>query len=68
MKKNDFQLMDMIMSNKDRYTILVDNDVVWIQDNKKDSDGDDYWISFNEYGYNLIPTLFEYLGVKSDFV
>jgi hypothetical protein len=68
MKKTDQQLMKMILSDKDRYTIIVDNDAVWIQDNTKDSDDDDYWVAFNEYGYNLIPTIFNTIGVKSEFI
>jgi hypothetical protein len=65
---NDDQLMKMVLSDKERYTIVVDNDVVWIQDNTKDSDDDDHWVGFNEYGYHLIPTIFKHLGVKAEFV
>lgn len=68
MNKSDKELMKMILADKDRYTIIVDNDAVWIQDNTKDYADDDYWIGFNEYGYNLIPIIFKSIGVKSEFV
>jgi hypothetical protein len=68
MELTDDQLMEIILHNKDRYKIVVDNDVVWVQDNEKDEEDEDYWVAFNEYGYNLIPTIFKHLGVKADFV
>lgn len=60
--------MQMILADKERYTIVVDNDAVWIQDNQKDEDDENYWVGFNECGYYLIPIIFEVIGVKSELV
>jgi hypothetical protein len=33
-----------------------------------DTDDDSIGCSFNDFGYHLLPTLFEFIGLKSDFV
>lgn len=66
--KTDQELMQMILADKERYTIVVDNDAVWIQDNQRDEEDENYWVGFSEYGYYLIPVIFEAIGVKSEFV
>ncbi|MEK4006443.1 hypothetical protein [Paenibacillus sp. FSL H3-0333] len=67
-KMTDEQLLKRVLFDKERYSIVVDNDVVWVQDNEKNSNDDDFWTGFNEYGYELIPTIFEVIGVKAEFV
>jgi hypothetical protein len=62
---HDKDLLDKIMKNKKRYSIVVDNDAVHVQDNDND---DAEWATFEQYGYHFIVELFEYLGFDSDYV
>lgn len=34
-KMTDEQLLKRVLFDKERYSIVVDNDVVWVQDNEK---------------------------------
>ncbi|OME55484.1 hypothetical protein BSK59_13490 [Paenibacillus odorifer] len=68
MNSHDKELMDKIMKDKERYGIHVDNDVVWVQDNELDSSDKNFWIGFYEYGDDLLKSLFEYIGFKSEYV
>jgi hypothetical protein len=65
---HDKDLLDKIMKDKKRYSIVVDNDAVHVQDNQIDEGDDFYWVTFNEFGYHFIVGLFEYLGFDSDYV
>lgn len=68
MIKEDKELLDRVTANKQRYTILVDNDAVHVQDNTKSDEDEDYWETFSEYGYEFIVELFQYLGFDADYV
>lgn len=68
MTDNDNYKLDLIMDNKTRYSIRVNNDAVWIQDNELSDEDEDYWVGFDEYGYEFIASIFKYLGFDSDFV
>lgn len=51
----------------DEFKIEIDNDNVYINfgyDKNENSIG----VSFDEFGYHLLPTLFEFIGLESDFV
>jgi len=63
MNEKDKDLMDLIMSDKARYRIVVDNDSVWVEDITKNSEtvGD-----FTEFGYYLLVEVFKYLGLNAD--
>jgi hypothetical protein len=65
---HDKDLLDKIMKDKKRYSIVVDNDAVHVQDNQIDEDDDFYWVTFDEFGYHFIVALFEYLGFDSDYI
>ncbi len=65
---DDKNLLDKIMNDKTRYSIVVDNDAVYVQDNHCHPEDDSYWIGFDQYGYDFIVSLFEYFGFKSNFV
>lgn len=60
--------MNKIIENTKRYTILVDNDAIHVQDNRKNEEDEDYWETFEQYGYHFIVELFQYLGFDSDYV
>jgi uncharacterized protein YacL (UPF0231 family) len=68
MGEHDRELLNKIMKNKKRYSIIVDNDAVHVQDNQLNEDDDNYWVTFDEYGYHFIVDLFGYLGFDSDYV
>lgn len=68
LERTDQELMQMILTSRARYTIVVDNDAVWIQDNEKNESDEEHWVGFSEYGHNLIPTIFQAIGIKAEFV
>lgn len=62
-------LIDLKESEKlpEDFEIRIDNDDVYIffgYDKNDDSIG----CSFNEFGYHLLPVLFNFIGLNSDFV
>lgn len=63
--KHDKYLLGKIMQDKKRYEIIVDNDAVHIKDRQ---DEEEEWITFDQYGYDFIVSLFQYLGFDADFV
>jgi hypothetical protein len=66
--EKDKQLMDMIMADKDRYAVVVDNDSVWVEDKTKDEETEDVYVgSFSEFGYHLLVQIFRYLGLDADY-
>jgi hypothetical protein len=61
------ELMDLIMSDKNRYKIVVDNDSVWVEDTTKDAEREDTSIGhFTEFGYYLLVEVFQYLGLNAE--
>lgn len=63
----DEDWLNVLKYNRDenRYEIVVDRDVVWIQDNEKDEEDNEYWTAFDDYGYRLIATIFKHMGIKT---
>lgn len=59
-----------LLRNKDKYKCFVDNaDVYFIK--KEDINKDDlenYCISFNNFGYELLNEIFQALGIDSELV
>lgn len=58
-----------LLRNKDKYKCFVDNDDVYFI--KKDINKDDlenYCISFNNFGYELLNEIFQALGIDSELV
>jgi len=51
----------------DEFQIQIDNDNVYIHLGFDEND-DNIGVSFDEFGYYLLPTLFNYLGLESDLV
>ena len=65
--EKDKKLMDMIITNKNRYRVVVDNDSVWVEDKTRDEETEDVLIdTFSEFGYYFVVQLFKYLGVDAD--
>lgn len=63
---HDKYILDKMRKEKKRYKVIVDNDAVYVQDLQDEED--DNWIPFDQYGYEFIVSLFEYLGFQSEFV
>jgi hypothetical protein len=67
MNEKDKKLMDLIMSDKSKYKIVVDNDSVWVEDTTKDAEKEDINIGdFTENGYYLLVEVFQYLGLNAE--
>jgi hypothetical protein len=49
------------------FEIQIDNDDVYIHFGY-DEDDNSIGLSFDEFGYHLLPTIFNFIGLKSDFV
>ena len=49
------------------FEIQIDNDDVYIHFGY-DEDENSIGCHFDEFGYHLLPTLFDFIGLKSDFV
>ena len=59
-----------LLRNKDKYKCFVDNDDVYFikkGDINKD-DLENYCISFNNFGYELLNEIFQALGIDSELV
>ena len=59
-----------LLRNKDKYKCFVDNDDVYSikkEDINKD-DLENYCISFNNFGYELLNEIFQALGIDSELV
>lgn len=57
-----------LLRNKDKYKCFVDNDDVYFikkEDINKD-DLENYCISFNNFGYELLNEIFQALGIDSE--
>jgi len=65
MTKHDKDLLDIIMLDKERYTIRVDNDAVWVEDSNSSEGIEEFWEGFDDYGWHFIISIFEYLGFES---
>lgn len=59
-----------LLNNKDKYKCFVDNDDVYFikkEDINKD-DSENYCISFDNFGYELLNGIFQALGIDSELV
>ena len=59
-----------LLRNKDKYKCFVDNDDVYFikkEDINKD-DLENYCISFNNFGYELLNEIFQALGIDSELI
>ena len=66
MQISDKMMLDaLLIDKKDRYKVVVDNDCVWVED-KFNNRSESVVHTFNEFGYNFIVYLFNYLGVDCD--
>ena len=61
--RNTNEVLDFIMENKNNYYVTVDNDSVWVS---KKSD-DEFYISFDKFGYHLLVDVFNYFGIEADY-
>jgi hypothetical protein len=68
MNQEDNEMFDKLFSDKARYTLVFDNDAVFLQDNMLDSENDERWECFSEYGYEFAKTFADYLGLQTDYV
>jgi membrane-bound lytic murein transglycosylase MltF len=63
MNENDKKLMELLMQNKGKYRVYVENDSVSVFDEKEELIGD-----FSEFGYELLNHVFQYLEIDSGIV
>ena len=67
MDEESKKLMDLIMSDKKRYAIVVDNDSVWVTDTTRDEEVEDTTVgNFTESGYYLLVEVFQYMGLNAE--
>ena len=60
---NTKDILDMIIENKDKYYITVDNDSVWVE--KK---GDpEFMVSFDKFGYHLLVEVLNYFDIDTNY-
>ena len=62
--ENNKKIMDMVIKNPDNYVVWVDNDSVWVD---KEND-EDFYMSFDKFGYHLLVEIFDYLGINGQYV
>lgn len=64
MTEQDKLWIEKCKSDKSRYTIMVDNDCIFVDD----AEGSEEAYTFSEYGYYFAKALLEYIGCDTDFV
>lgn len=64
MTENDKELMNILMKEKEKCIVSVDNDDVSVYL----KDDDELIGTFDKFGYNLLNDLFNYLGIPSEMV
>lgn len=71
---NDKELFKMLLENKEKYKVDIDNDYVSftskeeLERQEQDDDFEPKIYSFEEYGYHLLNEVFQALGIDSDEV
>ena len=71
---NDKELFKMLLENKEKYKVDIDNDYVSfalkedLEKAEKDYDYEYKEYKFQEYGYELLNEVFQTLGIDSDLV
>lgn len=71
---NDKELFKMLLENKEKYKVDIDNDYVSfalkedLEKAEKDYDYEYKEYKFQEYGYELLNEIFQTLGIDSDLV
>lgn len=71
---NDKELFKMLLENKEKYKVDIDNDYVSftskeeLERQEQDDDFEPKTYSFEEYGYHLLNEVFQALGIDSDEV
>lgn len=62
--KEEIDLLEKAKRNPERYSIEVDNDIIFLLDLDKDEVVGD----FRLYGQEMIVALLKYLGINANFV
>lgn len=60
---NDRMLLDLVKTDRKRYKIVVDNDIVWVEDLRQGEVAGD----FSSYGDELIVSILEYMGIDVEY-
>lgn len=61
--KKDKELLFKVLTDKEHFKIVVDNDDIWICSTDDDSD---YYESFDYYGTEFIVNLLNTLGINAE--
>ncbi|KKI51804.1 hypothetical protein [Christensenella hongkongensis] len=64
MKQIEEEWLEKCQKEPDRYRISVDNDCIAVED----AEDEDFYFTFEEYGYHFAKELLEYMGCSVDFV
>ena len=64
MNEQDKLWLEKCKTDKGRYTIMVDNDCIHVDD----VESEECVYTFSEYGYYFAKALLEYIGCDADFV
>ena len=64
MTQEDMLWIEKCKEEKEKYSVMVDNDCIFVVDKEKDEDV----YTFNEYGYYFARDLLCYIGCDADFV
>lgn len=60
---NDWMLLDLVKTDRKRYKIVVDNDIVWVEDLRQGEVAGD----FSSYGDALIVAILESMGINVEY-
>lgn len=64
MKEQDKLWIEKCKSDRSRYTVMVDNDCIFVDD----AETGECVHTFSEYGYYFAKDLLQYIGCDADFV
>lgn len=69
LRKSDIQLFNLLSKNRDRYYAVVDNDGIWVVDQRlEEQEADDAVVgSFFNYGQEFIMSMFEYMNMDAEY-
>lgn len=69
LSEKEAEWLQLAIKNKDKYHISVDNDCISIDEcvDEENDEWDSVFI-FNNYGYDLLVQLFNYIGCNADLV
>ncbi len=65
MSETETKWLDVCIKHPDKYKIYVDNDDIFVVETKNE---EEVVYSFNQYGYEFVYALLNYLGANVEYV